>query len=1245
MLTSNSTTFRSDEQESYLRLKRDLSWREGFGILFVRCTPVQEKRIIEEIQQDINDKTVDVLKLDHSIYNLYDLIEEKVNDNPIDILFVSGIEKSLALDDYIKRTLENPKKAYQKEALASLLGHLNWQRERFRDDFNCCLVFTVRKYTLRYLVRRAPDFFDWRSGVIEFPVDRDIDLLDYYTPFQADIEPQKPQEVSQNIFHSSDEYYDLLKKLLLLEYENNGDLQFIYSVIKSNLSKLDLSFKTILHKWILNTCAELNPEEKEAIAGIVESLCIDISKFPLGKWANAIEIAITGLETILKLRPRETLSQQWAQTIHNLAAVYSNRIFGKKAENIEISIDYYKSALEVRVRDNFPEQWATTINNLAIAYTKRIKDSRRDNLEAAIGYYQQALEVRSREDFPYEWATTQNNLGNAYLERITGEKAQNLEEAIPCFQLALRVYTCQDFPYEWATTQNNLGNAYLERITGEKAQNLEEAIPCFQLALRVYTREAFPIDWARTQNNLGNAYRNRIKGEKAQNLEYAITCFQLALKVYTPQALPYEWATTQNNLGLAYLERITGEKAQNIEYAIACFQSALEVRTREAFPEKWAQTQNNLGLAYSNRITGQKAQNLEYAIACFQSALTVYTFDAFPYEWASTQNNLGNAYRNRIKGEKAQNIEEAIACWQLALKVRTRQAFTREYLQTKNNLAFTYQDVQKFTEAYKAFDATIETVESLREEIISGSGVEEYKTKLAEEWNKVYRGMVEVCIELTDYTQALEYVERSKTRNLVEQILSRDLKSIFPRDVVTKLEQYRDEIAIGQYQIQHGKVENSTALAQHLQELRQQQNDLQDQYLRIGSSFKFEQFQKNLDDKTAIVEFYITGNKLLTFIFTNQTKQPIVLQSQPKCLDKLIRWVNKYFTAYHTKQSHSRRHLTTRLHLLAQILHIDEIIQQIPLECDRLILIPHLYLHLLPLHALPINSKQGGGKSQILMDRFPAGVSYAPSCQLLQLAQTRKRPDFTHLFAVQNPTDDLLYTNIEVEVIKHYFNPAYTDVLAGKAATKTAIDSKPLNTYHCAHFSGHGYFNYEQPRKSALILADTHLSPAPNQLDPEQHLVLDNANAIDLDKSLTLDAVFALKLEQCRLVTLSACETGLIDSNNISDEYIGLPGGFLVAGSPAVVSSLWPVEQFSTALLMIKFYQNLQNQMSLAVALNQAQFWLRDSTQSELLAWSRQLSVDSSLMKSIEDKLDFFHPHEQPFQKPYYWAVFCVIGE
>jgi hypothetical protein len=49
------------------------------------------------------------------------------------------------------------------------------------------------------------------------------------------------------------------------------------------------------------------------------------------------------------------------------------------------------------------------------------------------------------------------------------------------------------------------------------------------------------------------------------------------------------------------------------------------------------------------------------------------------------------------------------------------------------------------------------------------------------------------------------------------------------------------------------------------------------------------------------------------------------------------------------------------------------------------------------------------------------------------------------------------------------------------------------------------------------------------------------------------------------------CETGLSDPSSTSDEYIGLPSGFLKAGSSSIVSSLWSVDDFATALLMIRF--------------------------------------------------------------------------
>ncbi len=422
------------------------------------------------------------------------------------------------------------------------------------------------------------------------------------------------------------------------------------------------------------------------------------------------------------------------------------------------------------------------------------------------------------------------------------------------------------------------------------------------------------------------------------------------MEVRTKDAFPQDWAITQNNLGAAYWDRIFGE-AQNIELAIASYTNALEVRTKDAFPQDWAMTQNNLGIAYPNRIFGEKAQNLELAIASYTNALEVRTKDAFPQDWAMTQNNLGIAYPNRIFGEKAQNLELAIASYTNALEVRTREAFPQNHAETLCNLGLTYQKAQRLTDAYTTFHCAIETVELLRGEIISG---DESKRKQAEEWNRFYRCMVEICLELKKSTEAIEYVERSKTRNLVELILERDLNTIFPPEVVTQLEKLRDKIASGQNQLQNHKAKNPTALAQHLQQLREKRKELQDRYLPIGSGFKFEQFQATLDDQTAVIEWYITNAGFETFIITRDSLQRLNISNQADKRNPLINWFDEYLEAYVRTKTEWINSLASRLSRLAEILHLEDILKLVPETCSRLVLIPHTVLHLFPLHALPL---------------------------------------------------------------------------------------------------------------------------------------------------------------------------------------------------------------------------------------------------------------------------------------------------
>lgn len=311
---------------------------------------------------------------------------------------------------------------------------------------------------------------------------------------------------------------------------------------------------------------------------------------------------------------------------------------------------------------------------------------------------------------------------------------------------------------------------------------------------------------------------------------------------------------------------------------------------------------------------GSKASNMEIAITGYEVTLTLYTREALPFDWAATQNNLGLAYTNRIKGDRADNIENAIAVLTAALTVRTREALPQDWAETLFNLGIAHQDANQFPKAYNTFESAIATIESLREEIVSG---EESKRKQAERFNQVYSRMVEVCRELNEITKAIEYVERSKTRNLVEQILERDSKTIFLPEDFTQLEKYRDEIAVGQYQIQNGKAENPKVLAQHLQELRQQRNELQNQYLPVGYGFKFDSFQASLDEHTAIIEWYILNDKILAFIVTKQG-EVTVYQSQPEDREALYDWINKYFQNYYGQKDQWQNNLGKALNQAQQ---------------------------------------------------------------------------------------------------------------------------------------------------------------------------------------------------------------------------------------------------------------------------------------------------------------------------------------
>ena len=1193
---SNHRLFLVKNQQRLAELLTFIDFAEGLTIGFIEVNRNEEANwIVESLMNNSQCQNIQfiVLNIDDSqVRFLLDEILNYLSKNPPledkkQVLIIKGLENSIGFKDY-----------------PPILQNLNFVRDAFTYDVPYPILFCLPKDTITRFARFAPDFWAWKSGIFKFeslPEEKNIDRQ--FVNFARVLERDGVSETQARI--------DLLTRLFA-EYSAEKNI----SMMITTLQQLGVAYYRR---------GELQKAE--------ESL--------LEAWNLSNQIT--------SLEPTKVA------TLETLGYVY------KKSKKYEEAETIYQQVLNVYSEQKFSQKWAKIQNSLGNVYLDKNQGSKADNLERAISCFNSALEVYTRDSFPEQWAKSQNNLGNTYQTRIRGERADNLELAIAALNQSLEIYTRDRFPEDWARSQNGLGIAYLNRIKGERADNLELAIDAFNQSLEVYTREAFPEKWARSQNNLGNAYSNRIRGERADNLELAIDAYNLSLEVRTRDAFPEDWAGSQDNLGNAYRDRILGERERNLELAIVAYNLSLEVRTRDTFPEQWARSKNNLGNAYLYRIRGERAENLEKAIAAYNLSLEIYTREAFPYEWAKLQNNLGTAYSVRILGERERNLELAIVAYNQSLEVYTPTGFPVECLRTGRNLGNTANLIEDWETAIKGYNLAIEAVENTRLEALNPQRQQEILSEAMD----VYHGIVQSYLNLNQKDRALEYVERSKTRYLVQLLTDRDIypKGNIPQTIITELDRLRraiigeeQQLAIQEQTRNRGVILTLDEQKQpilndytHLNHLKQELNQLIDREITpIDPTFSLTQkvesippseIQSLIDQDTAILEWYIAGDSIMAFVVTNEGLIPPnppskggdfdsevqgvkVWQSSESELQTFIETIDNYLQLYYSENSKQEwiKKLPNFLQSFSEILHLTEIINLIPSTCQRLIIIPHRFLHILPIHAFPI------GEDKVLQNKYT--VQYAPSCQLLQRIQQPQQNQLTPLLAIQNPTKDLIFTDLEVNIIATLFQP--NQIIAKDNATQNTVTTQLKNSnHHCHHFSCHGSFNPNKPLESALILAE--------------------------QEPLTLRKIFELNLKKSRLVVLSACETGMIDIQSISDEYIGLPSGFLFAGSQNVVSSLWTVNDLSTAFLMIKFYQILldsNQQVSMAIALKTAQNWLRNLNREKFTSESNKIisKLDNKKprmaesYKKIAGQLLLQNTEEYPFQNPYYWAAFIASG-
>ena len=1015
------------------------------------------------------------------------------------------------------------------------------------------------------------------------------------------------------------------------------------------------------------------------------ALSSSLVEVDFGNINENLERAISICQDVLKDLSYENMSPEWLIVMNCLSAAYWKRLQGNRFDNQEFAIENLKQALETASLETTPLEWARTLNNLGTFYIERIQGDKEDNIDQAIDCYKQILDAISAwEVWQLEWEIL-NNLATAYRKRIRGDLVENQELAIDYYREAVDVARQNNHPLKLAQTFNNLSGIFIERISGDLAENIEQAIEYGQESLARKEGEERDFERANTRINLGLAYYQRIHGNRKENLEKAIEVFKQALEEWTCEYKLGEWAATKNNLAIVYTDLailytdwlgasviFKGNKTltisllwviiyreENLKSATDNCQDVLDQIKREDFPIQWAQAKTNLANALLYREDNRE-ENLKQTITAYEEALEVATKESMPVEWSKIMTSLALAYIKSEKNNSGETLGKAINIYQNVLQFAKARKLPYECLRAGQELGNVASMDKKWDVSIEGYKTAIEAVEQTRGWTI----LEHRRQEIIAESIAVYQGIIQSYISLGQLDKALEYAERSKAQTLVELLATRNLtpKGDIPQETLEKLVQLKRRIANKQkllsidenrrkLSISSENVRLQPQLSDYaeINQLQQELDELVDQIKSIDSTFNltqkvnpiaYEEMRNIIDDQTAIIEWYITDNQVIVFLITHQHQNPQVWRSSIEDLTDLVNWVNEYLQNYYTNQQEWKNNLETNLLKLSGILHLDEILSLLPKKCNRLILIPHRFLHILPLHALPVFSQiEKGAEDQYLLDLFPKGVQYVPSCQLLlKLTQNQQLHEIQDLFAIQNPTGDLIYTELEVETIRSFFNDA--EVLSKQTDIKASLKLHPkLPLANCVHFSCHGIFNSVSPLESTLILSK-------DKADTE-------------DSYLTLAEIFELYLSQCRLVTLSACETGFTDFNSLSDEYIGLPSGFLFAGSLNVVSSLWTVDDFSTAFLMIKFYENLRTEhesqeKNVAVALKNAQNWLRNLTPETGEEFLKQIepyiealyrgkprtikSFKSAAFKRIKE----FGSH--PFSNPFDWAAFTATG-
>jgi tetratricopeptide (TPR) repeat protein len=815
------------------------------------------------------------------------------------------------------------------------------------------------------------------------------------------------------------------------------------------------------------------------------------------------------------------------------------------------ALDYYRQALEMFQRlypqERYPKghpDLAKSLNELGSLLQAQGEYSK------ALGYYRQALEMRQRlypqDRYPqghHELASSLSNLGT--LLRAQGEygKAQGYyRQALEMYQ---RLYPQERYPKghpDLAGRLNDLG--MLLQDQGEYAKALGYYRQALEMRQRLYPQERYPQghpELAASLHNLGSLLQ--YQGEYGKALGYSRQALEMEQKFYPADRYPHGHpllAASLNSLGDLLQDQ--GEYAQALGY----LRQSLEMRQQLYPQERYPQGHHELATTLSNLGILHQAQG-EYgkALGYYRQAL----------EMKHAQLQLF-----------AESASEAEALNLLAKLIGDRDAFlsaaSGQALAPMADHAYVL-----FSEDKAGYGQMLRT----RQRFLRGLADDETRSRL-QSLLDTRQQLARLLLAPADPSHAKERLERLKQLTNAKEKLERELAARVP-----ELQRERAR-----------KLIKPTDLAARLPA-----------QAVLVDTFRYRTYDAKARKwgEARYAAFVLRHDRPVVRVELGDGDAPA------KGIEAALQqWRQDIANNHHSQAAEQLRRLVW-----------EPLAKHFPEGTSTVYLCPDGEFSALPWAALP-----GDRKGTVLLDDYAFALVPDGLALLEQLAESPQAGGSGRLLLVGGVAYDdkppapreqtakrsadvgdkitwpaLAGTADEVQQVREIAlrlprPPAVTERRGKEAGTDRVLHD--LQEAHVAHLATHGFFAAPKTDVRAALFDERTFGfgvgmerrgAATRNPLVQSGLVLAGANVLPRDGLfddggiLTAEAIAGADLRGLRLAVLSACETGLGETNTLGQGVFGLQRAFHLGGCRDVVATLWKVDDEATAALMALFYRNL----------------------------------------------------------------------